>query len=124
MSTRVADSKRGASKGKEKELKVVTTTGDGWRPSKCSETDLQALVDEGLLQSKEVIKWRPATGDKRPYEEVDEVVLFQYFVERGLALPTSDFFHGLLYYYGIQLHHLNPSPSFSFPFLFSSVKYS
>jgi hypothetical protein len=73
-------------------LKAVTIAGDGWRPSKCSEVDLQALVDEGLLQSKEVIQWRPATCDKRPYEEVDEVVLFQYFVERGLALPTSDFF--------------------------------
>jgi hypothetical protein len=72
-------------------LKVITTAGDGWRPSKCSEADLQALVDEGLLQSKEVIKWCNATGDKRPYEEVDEIVLFQYFVERGLALPTSDF---------------------------------
>jgi hypothetical protein len=63
----------------------------------------------GLLQSKEDIQWCPATGDKRPYEEVDEVVFFQYFVDRGLALPTTEFFCGLLFYYGIQLHHLNPN---------------
>jgi hypothetical protein len=30
-------------------------------------------------------------------------------VERRLALPTSDFFRGLLFHYGIQLHHLNPN---------------
>jgi hypothetical protein len=27
----------------------------------------------------------------------------------GLALQTSDFLHGLLFHYGIQLHHLNPN---------------
>jgi hypothetical protein len=53
-----------------------------------------------------------ATGDKRPYEGVEEIVLFQYFVERGLALRASDFFRGLLFYYGIQLHHLNPNSIF------------
>jgi hypothetical protein len=79
----------------------------GGNQSKCSESDLQTLVNEGLLQSKEVIRWRPATGVKRPLEGVDEIVLFQYFVERGLALPTSDSFCGLLFYYGIQLHYLN-----------------
>jgi hypothetical protein len=26
-----------------------------------------------------------------------------------LALPTSNFFRGLLYFYGIQIHHLNPN---------------
>jgi hypothetical protein len=45
----MARNKRGASKGKEKELKAITTIGNGWKPSKCSEADLQALVDEGLL---------------------------------------------------------------------------
>jgi hypothetical protein len=66
--------------------------GDGWSASKCSKADLKALVDEGLLQPKEIIQWCAATGDKRPYEGAEEIVLFQYFVERGLALPTSDFF--------------------------------
>jgi hypothetical protein len=51
----------------------------------------------------------PCHWNKRPYEGLDEIVLFQYFVERGLALPTSDFSRGLLFYYGIQLHHLNPN---------------
>jgi hypothetical protein len=41
--------KKGVSKGKGKESKPVATTRDGWRKSKCSEADLEALVDEGLL---------------------------------------------------------------------------
>jgi hypothetical protein len=40
VTIRMAGNKRGASKGKEKELKAVTIVGDGWRPSKCSEADL------------------------------------------------------------------------------------
>jgi hypothetical protein len=55
MTTKMADNKRGASKGKEKECKATTTAGDGWKPIKCSEADLQALVNGGLLQSQEVV---------------------------------------------------------------------
>ena len=29
-------------------------------------------------------------------------------MKHGLALPASDFLQGLLYYYGIQIHHLTP----------------
>jgi hypothetical protein len=101
--------KKGATKTKGKDSQPIATTGDGWRTSKCSEADLKRLVDECFLQPKEVIPWCPATGDKRPYERAEEIVLFQYFIERGLALPTSDFFRGLLFHYGIQLHHLNPN---------------
>jgi hypothetical protein len=39
----------------------------------------------------------------------DEVPMFARFVERGLALPTSDFFKGLLQYYGIEYLNLNPN---------------
>jgi hypothetical protein len=88
----MAGKKLGASKGKEKESNVTVTAGHGWKQSKCSEANLQALVDEGLLQSKTIIQWHSAIGDKRSYERADEFVLFQYFVEQGLALPTSDFF--------------------------------
>jgi hypothetical protein len=55
MTTKMVGNKQGASKGKEKECKAATTAGDGWKPNKCSKADLQALIDEGLLQSKEVI---------------------------------------------------------------------
>jgi hypothetical protein len=50
---------------------------------------------------------RPATGEVRPFENAEETILFQQFVERGLGIPTCDFLRGLLFHYGIQLHHLN-----------------
>jgi hypothetical protein len=45
-------------------------------------------------------------------ENVDKIVTFYHFAERGLALPTCSFFCGLLYYYGLELHHLNPNSIF------------
>jgi hypothetical protein len=37
--------------------------------------------------------WRAAAGDPYPMEKnPDEVPMFARFVERGLALPESDFF--------------------------------
>jgi len=41
-------------------------------------------------------------------EIVSKLFLFSSFVEFGVALLASDFLQGLLYYYGIQIHHLNP----------------
>ncbi|RLM86395.1 hypothetical protein C2845_PM04G13810 [Panicum miliaceum] len=57
--------KKGSAKPKGKDSKAAATAGDGWRASKCAEADVKALVDENLLQPKEIIQWRAATGDKR-----------------------------------------------------------
>src|SRR4051812_10172365 len=35
--------------------------------------------------------------------------MFIAFVLRGLSLPFHDFLRGLLFFYGIQLHHLSPN---------------
>jgi hypothetical protein len=57
-------------------------------------------------------------------ENVDEIVSFYHFAKRGLALPSCSFFRGLLYFYGLELHHLNPNSichiaiSFTFAKLF------
>jgi hypothetical protein len=42
----------------------------------------------------------------------DEIPMFARFVERELALPASDFFKGLLKYYGIEYLNLNPNRIF------------
>lgn len=34
-------------------------------------------------------------------------VLLVPFIERGLSLPLHDFVRGLLFFYGLQLHHLS-----------------
>jgi hypothetical protein len=74
---------------------------------------LLALLNSGFLREKEVDMWRAAAGDPYPMEKnPDEVPMFARFVERGLALPASDFFKGLLNYYGIEYLNLNPNGIF------------
>jgi hypothetical protein len=73
-----------------------------WKKSKAKTEDLLALVNSGFLREKEVDMWRAAAGDPYPMENHDEIPMFARFVERGLALPASDFFKGLLDYYGIE----------------------
>jgi hypothetical protein len=84
-----------------------------WKKSKMKTKDMLALVNSGFLREKEMDMWRPAAGDPYPMEKnPDEVPMFARFVERGLALPASDFFKGLLKYYGIEYLNLNPNGIF------------
>jgi hypothetical protein len=75
--------------------------------------DLLALLNSGFLREKEVDMWRAAAGDPYPMEKnPDEIPMFARFVERGLSLPASDFFKGLMGYYGIEYLNLNPNGIF------------
>ena len=44
-----------------------------------------------MLQLKDVIHWRSAIGESFPSVSDLEIILFSSFVERGLAVPASDF---------------------------------
>ena len=55
-----------------------------------------------------MIQWHAGEGEDYPMEGTLETVVFRDFVERGLALPVSEFFYALLQFSGIQLHHLTP----------------
>jgi hypothetical protein len=84
-----------------------------WKKSKLKTEDLLALVNSGFLREKEMDMWRAAAGDPYPMEKnPDEVLMFVRFVERGLALPASDFYKGLLKYYGIEYLNLNTNSIF------------
>jgi hypothetical protein len=73
-----------------------------WKKSNAKTEDLLALVNSGFLREKEMDMWRAAAGDPCPMEKnPDEIPMFAWFVERGLALTVSDFFKGFLKYYGI-----------------------
>jgi hypothetical protein len=74
-----------------------------WKKSKAKTEDLLMLLNSGFLREKEVDMWRTAAGDPYPMEKnLYEIPMFARFVERGLALPASNFFKGLLEYYGIE----------------------
>jgi hypothetical protein len=84
-----------------------------WKTSKAKTEDLLALLNSGFLREKEVNMWCAAAGDPYPMEKnPDEIPMFTRFVERGLALPASSFFKGLLEYYGIEYLNLNPNGIF------------
>jgi hypothetical protein len=71
------------------------------------------LVNSGFLCKKEMDLLCAATGDSYPMEKnPDEILMFARFVERGLALSASEFFKGMLRYYGIEYLNLNPNDIF------------
>jgi hypothetical protein len=55
------------------------------------------------------VEWRAAAREEFPSEDVEEQVVFASFLECGFNLPAGDFFHGLLYYYRLELVHLVPN---------------
>jgi hypothetical protein len=74
-----------------------------------SESDLLHLVDVGILPPKELCSWRICRGVTIPTEDTHESVVYVPFLIRGLALPISPFFRGLLDFYNLNLTHLNPN---------------
>jgi hypothetical protein len=84
-----------------------------WKKSKAKTEDLLALVNSGFLWEKEMGMWSAAASDPYPMEKnPDEIPMFAQFVDCRLALPVSDFFKGLLKYYGIEYLNLNPNGIF------------
>jgi hypothetical protein len=83
------------------------------KKAKLKTEDLLTLLNSGFLHEKEMDLWRATTGDGDPMEKnPDEVPMFTRFTERGLELPASNFFKGMLRYYGIEYLNLNPNGIF------------
>jgi hypothetical protein len=74
-----------------------------------SEADLLHLVKTGVLPPKELCSWRIWHGVTVPTEDTHKAVIFVPFLIRGLALPASPLFCGLLNFYSRNLTHLNPN---------------
>jgi hypothetical protein len=74
-----------------------------------SESDLFHLVETGVLLPKELCSWRIWHGVTIPMEDTHESVVYVPILIRGLALPISPFFRGLLDFYDLNLTHLNPN---------------
>jgi hypothetical protein len=84
-----------------------------WKKSKAKTEDLLVLLKSGFLREKEVDMWRAAAGDPYPMDKnLDEILMFTRFAERGLSLPASDFVKGILEYDGIKYLNLNPNGIF------------
>ena len=70
---------------------------------------LVAMRARGCLGAAEDVTLRvPPEGEVVPKIKYDdEVVMFEAHVERGLALPASNFFSDLLEYFGLLPQHLS-----------------
>lgn len=69
---------------------------------------IQDLIDEGFLPTKEISGWKTSVaGEDFQGEDTREVTVFCRYHEVGFRLPTCDFFRGLLNYYEVQVHHLS-----------------
>ena len=66
-----------------------------------SESDLH-LVDVWFLLPKELCSWRICHRVTVPTEDTHESVVYVPFLIRGLALPVSPFFRGLLDFYDLN----------------------
>jgi hypothetical protein len=80
-----------------------------WKRSKVKIEDLLALLNSGFLREKEVDMWRAAAGDPYPMEKNEDEI--PMFAKRVLSLPASDFFKGIMGYYGIEYLNLNLNPN-------------
>ena len=80
-----------------------------WPQSTATEARLAVLVEEGVLPAKELIDWRAAGGEEFPTPNTGEIVVHSAFFQRGLSIPVHPFLRGLLYWYGLELHTLNPN---------------
>jgi hypothetical protein len=74
-----------------------------------SKSDLLHLVETEVLPPKELCSWRIWRGVIVLTEDTHEAVVLVPFLIRGLALPASPFFRGLLNFYDLNLTHLNPN---------------
>jgi hypothetical protein len=74
-----------------------------------SEPELLHLVSIGVLPPRELCSWRICHGVTVPTEDTHESVIYAPFLLRGLGLPISPFFRGLLDFYHLNLTHLNPN---------------
>ena len=87
------------------------SSGEALPPSLCSlqESDIQDLVERGLLPEKQISGWRCCYGEEFPSEDTNQAVVFKSFYEKGFALPAGAFFCGLLHFYGLEVTHLKPN---------------
>ena len=72
-----------------------------WVPSIVMEVRLLWLVDEGLLPSKEVTRWRAMVGEVLPNPQPRETVSFTDFHECGFGILALDFHQRFLQVHGV-----------------------
>ena len=79
-----------------------------WMVSSIKEKDITKLREARYL-AQEIAHRLPAKGQIIPTPEPHERVVFIPHFVRGLGFPLHPFFHGLVFYYGLDFHDLAPN---------------
>ncbi|KAK1603600.1 hypothetical protein QYE76_048153 [Lolium multiflorum] len=81
----------------------------GWGKSKVTRESLLPYVASGVIPEFNQERWRvPPANEVEPLPRPGEFVIFMSFLDRGFALPTSDFLRQLLAFYSIKVSDLGP----------------
>ncbi|KAK1698457.1 hypothetical protein QYE76_015154 [Lolium multiflorum] len=81
----------------------------GWTKSKVTREALLPYISAGIIPMMSRERWRvPATNETEPLPRTGEFVIFMSFLDRGFAVPTSDFLRQLLAFYNIKISDLGP----------------
>ena len=78
-----------------------------WMPSSVTEEDVLKLRDARYLTDK-ISHRLPAQGQVIPTPKPGESVVFASHFLRGLGFPMDPFVRGLMFYYGLEFHDLDP----------------
>jgi hypothetical protein len=91
---------------------TIISPRDPWPFSTVTASDLEDLVDEGLLRpltDEQRPEWIPPVGGAAPSPPPGYIVSFVCFHERGFGVPAGHFMRAILYHYGVELHNLTPN---------------
>ena len=99
--------KRGG--GNAKKAAVEESHDKEWVPSLMGETELNEMVEAGILPNRVTIGWCPADGEPYPMPHTDELVVFEDYFWHGLGLLVHPFLRDLLVYWGVSLCNLHPN---------------
>jgi hypothetical protein len=80
-----------------------------WTPSTITLSHLQKIVKHGFMSGVKLKPYRVPVDPAFPMPAEGDVVSFTAFFDRGFSVPSHQFLHLLLRYYGLELHHLTPS---------------
>ena len=70
--------KRGG--GNAKKAATGASRDKEWVPSPMGETELNEMVEAGVLPNHVTARWRPANGEPYPMPHTDELIVFEdYF---------------------------------------------
>lgn len=67
---------------------------------------MDKLVKTKLLPDQPLFGYKLPGEHRRPAPDATQIVMWPSFIERGLMLPSSNFFRGMLHFYGLTLNHL------------------